>query len=493
MLASFERRKQEWEFQKDLAAIEQQIAGAQETLAEDHYQITLQEKRIAEMGAENARDVLNFLSTKFTSAELYTWMAGIVGSVYRYFLQEATSIARLAQRQLAFERQERELPIILEDYWTYTDTSALLLRTGGGVERRGMTGSARLLQDITRLDQEAFFTDRRKLQLSKTISLALHDPIAFAQFRETGELHFGTAPEMFDRDFPGHYLRLIKRVRVSVIALVPPTEGIRATLSTNGISRVVTGGSGFAEEAIVREPERVALTAPINATGLFDLQEQPEMLLPFEGTSVAASWVFSMPRASNPLDYGAIADVLVTIEYTALHSDVYRQQVIGRLNRAVDGARPFSFRQQFADQWYDLHNPDYLDPEKQMAVTFETRRGDFPPNMAELKIQHVALYFSRKDGFTDEIPVELRFLEAGRAGQVGGSASTLNGQISTGNQNAASWQSMLGKQPVGKWELKLPNGTKDLVKQSKKWFTDGQIEDILFVIMFSGVSPEWHD
>ena len=128
-----------------------------------------------------------------------------------------------------------------------------------------------------------------------------------------------------------------------------------------------------------------------------------------------------------------------------------------------------------------------------MTVTFETRRGDFPPNVANLKIKHVTLYLSRMDGFTDEIPVELRFLEAGRTGQVGGSASTLNGQISTRNQNAASWQSMLGKQPVGKWGLKLPNGTKDLVEQSKKWFTDGQIEDILFVITVSGVSPEWRD
>ena len=87
----------------------------------------------------------------------------------------------------------------------------------------------------------------------------------------------------------------------------------------------------------------------------------------------------------------------------------------------------------------------------------------------------------------------MRFLEAGRAGQVGGSASTLNGQISTGNQNAASWQSMLGKQPIGRWEMKLPNNTKELLEKSKKWFADGQIEDILFVITFSGVSPEWRD
>lgn len=133
-------------------------------------------------------------------------------------LQEATTIAKLAQRQWAFERQETELAVVLDDYWTYTDTSAILLGGSGSTDRRGMTGSARLLQDITRLDQEAFLTDRRKLQLSKTFSLALLDPIAFARFQESGVLRFSTTLEQFDRNFSGHYLRLIKRVRVSVTA-----------------------------------------------------------------------------------------------------------------------------------------------------------------------------------------------------------------------------------------------------------------------------------
>jgi len=31
-----------------------------------------------------------------------------------------------------------------------------------------------------------------------------------------------TPIELFDRDFPGHYLRLVERARTSVIALIPP-------------------------------------------------------------------------------------------------------------------------------------------------------------------------------------------------------------------------------------------------------------------------------
>jgi len=488
MFASFERREQEWRFQRDLAETDQDIAEAQQTLATDRYDMAVQEKQISEMSAENASDVVNFLNTKFTNTELYAWMGGIVGGIYRYLLQKATTIAKLAQRQLAFERQEAEVAVVLDDYWTYTDTGAILRGGNGSADRRGMTGSTRLLQDITRLDQEAFLTDRRKLQLSKTFSLALHDPIAFARFQESGVLPFSTTLEQFDRNFPGQYLRLIKRVRVSVIALVPPTEGIRATLSSTGISRAVRGGDTFAEMEIRRDPETIAFTSTINATGLFELQEQPEMLLPFEGNGVANSWQFSMPRAANVVGYSTIADVLITIEYTALDSPIYRQQVIAELDRSISAERPFSFRHQFADAWYDLHNPDLIEPEeRRMVVSFETRRADFPPNLDELSIQHVTIFFACKQGTTSGVEVRhLRFTEDGRAGSVGGSATSANGLISTRQGNAGSWTAMIGKSPFGKWELALPT-----TQEMKDRFKNEEIEDILFVITYSGQTPDW--
>src|SRR5439155_17119532 len=122
---------------------------------------------------------------------------------------------------------------------------------------------------------------------------------------------------------------------------------------------------------------------------------QSELLLPFEGLGVDAAWELSMPKAANPFDYRTIADVLITIEYTALSSNDYRRQMIQALDPSVSADRPFSFRYQFADQWYDLHNPDQLDPPDQMKVAFETRREDFPPNVDDLVIQHVTLFFAQ--------------------------------------------------------------------------------------------------
>jgi len=485
--ADYENRKREWELQQLVATQDVAIGTQQITLANDRVEITTQEKVIAELQNSNAKDTIEFLTTKFTSLKLYDWMSEILERVYRFFLQQATAMAQLAENQLAFNGQEVPLSCIQADYWNPPSDGA----TGSNLntpapDRKGLTGSARLLQDIYQLDQYAFNTNKRKLQLSKTFSLASLAPAEFQRFRETGVMIFATPMEMFDRDFPGHYLRLIHRVRTSVIALIPPTQGIHATLTSSGLSRTVIGPDVFQTVSIRRDPEFVALTSPANSTGMFELESlQPDMLLPFEGNGVDSTWEFRMPKAANQFDYRTIANVLITIEYTALNSFDYRQQVIQTLNPNLSGDRPFSFRNQFADQWYDLNNPDQT--KTPMKVKFQTFREDFPPNVETLKIQQVLLYFIRASKETFELPItELRLTEKGNQGTVGGSATPIDGKISTRSGNAGSWTAMVGKTPMGNWELTLPN-----TEEVRKHFLNEEIGDILFVITYTGRTPEW--
>jgi hypothetical protein len=103
----------------------------------------------------------------------------------------------------------------------------------------------------------------------------------------------------------------------------------------------------------IRRPESVR-----NTSGLFDLEAQPEMLFQFEATGAEASWEFRMPKGSNLFDYGTIADVLITFEYTALDSSDYRHQVISSWTAPISADRPFSIRYQYSDEWYKLNNPD---------------------------------------------------------------------------------------------------------------------------------------
>ena len=315
---------EDWQLNRNLASKDVEIGNKQIAGAIIQHSIAEQERQIAADQLDHAAAVAEFLATKFTNAELYEWMSGVLARVYAFFLQQATAVARLAQAQLAFERQEPVDGYIAADYWApATDYNA---GAGTAADRRGITGSARLLQDIFRLDQQAFDTDRRKLHIRQTIVVSQVAAFELQQFRDTGLLVFATPESLFDRDFPGHYLRLIKTVELSLIALVPPELGVRATLSASGVSRTVVARGSFDTVTLRREPETIAVTAPIGATGRFPLQPEGAMLFPFEGMGVDTVWQLALPKAANPFDYRTIADVLLTIEYTALDSPDHRRR-----------------------------------------------------------------------------------------------------------------------------------------------------------------------
>jgi hypothetical protein len=487
--ASYERRAQEWAYQQQLATDDVAASTDQIKAANDQLTVARQQSAIATIQQTNAQDIVTFLANKFTNADLYDWMSGVLGQAYRYFLQQATSTARLAEDQLAFERQQPALSVIQPDYWVpLTDLTA----TGStSSDRRGLTGAERLLADITQLDEYALGTDQRKLQLTKNISLSQLDPFAFQRFRDTGVVTFSTPESLFDQNFPGHYVRLISEVRVSVSALIPPAVGIRATLSNKGMSRVVAGVPSFREVIVLRVPESVALTASLNANGLFQLDPQSQLLRPFENLGVDTSWRLELPKPANPFDYSTIGDVLISIDYTALSSSEYRAQVLQQLNSSVSADRGYSFTQTFTDAWYALNN---VDPTAAaITVSFTTLAADFPPNVLNITMAQVVLYFVRASGAAFEVQVaDLQFTPTGAAAALdGGAATTLNGVISTRRANGAGWKAEFADTaaavaPFGQWQMTLPN-----TATVRSWFTESQITDILFVITYAGNTPSW--
>lgn len=483
--ASYERRAEEWQYQKNLADQDLQVAGQQIVLAQDQQQISVQEQLIASMQLDHATQVLDFLSNKFTNAELFDWMSGVLGQVYAYFLQQATAIAQLAEAQLAFERQTPPSGYIRSDYWQDTSGSS------GGTDRQGLTGAERLLEDLDQLDEYAFESDVRTLHLTQTLSAAQLAALELQQFRDSGALVFATPQSLFDQDFPGHYLRLIESVQVSIIALVPPVRGVRGTLSASGLSRVVVPvGDQFQTVTLGRSPEAFSFTSPTNANGLFDVEtDTAGLLLPFQGMGVDTVWQLELPKAANPFDYQTISDVQITIKYTALSSPIYREQIIRGLDNTFSGDQTFSIRDDYPDAWYLLNNPQTVaDTASQMKVTLSTVRGDFQPNIDALAVQQISLYCLLQEGATQELNiVSLAHTPAG--GQTvtsTGAVQTIGGVIGTRRPAGAAWVPMIGENPVGDWTLQFENT--DAVRAL---FTNGSIQDIALVLTTSGVTPAW--
>jgi hypothetical protein len=482
--------------QREFADRDIGIAEQQVQVTQDGVQLAEQDQLIAQLRADHAQAIVDFLAQRFTGVPLYEWMSSVLQDVYRFFLQQATSMARLAEAQLAFERQELVPSFVQDDYWTPRNPGMV-----GGQEatpepdRRGLTGSARLLADLVALDEHAFRTAQRKLRLSRIISLAAYDPLAFERFRATGVLHFATPSSLFDRDFPGHYLRLVTSVRTSVVALVPPATGIRATLATTGTSYVtVVSGDTFSRVAVQHGPETMVLTAPSPSSGLVDLEPRSELLVPFENIGVDTTWRFSMPRPANPIDFSGIADIVVTIDYTALASDDLRQRVIEQFDPVVRTERPFSMRYELQDQWYDLHNPDQT--AAPLTVWFRTEIADFRSDLTDLALRHVTLAFTPAASGPSEPPTvwdtalaaELSFTPDTGATALGGSASPSGGVITTrpGPGNAQGWQALTasGATPVGTWSLRLTPTARAILDS-------GDLDDILLILSYEATTLPW--
>jgi hypothetical protein len=482
-IGSYYSNIKEQEFQMELATVDAGAAEVQLRVAAANLQVATQDRAISALRLDHAEAVAEFIARKFTGLPLYEWMSGVLQGVYRFFLQQAAVTARLAEAQLAFERQEIPPPFINGDYWA---RPSVLASPGGN---KGLTGSDRLLRDIYDLDQYAFRTDQRKLALSKTFSLARLDPLAFRRFAETGVMHFATPTRLFDRDFPGHFLRLIKRVRVSII-VAPPTDGIHATLSTTGVSRVVQGPD-FETVMLARGPESIALTSANSATGSFEPDSQPDLLVPFENMGVDTAWQLSMPKPANQFDFDTIADVLLTLEYTALDSPLHREGVLGSLDRNVTFQRILSFRNELVGAWNDLRDAGVPTP----RARFRTSRADFAPNLDNIRIHDVSVYFSPASGsapaaWRTALQTGLAFVpDQGTPFQATAAAAPVDGLITTlpGPGTTALWASLLSPPapaPFGQWELTLPAAATTVLQA-------GEVSDLVFVIGYSGMLPRW--
>jgi peptidoglycan hydrolase-like protein with peptidoglycan-binding domain len=454
--ASLERRKEEWNFQLGLAKQDMQIADSGVRIANDSRQVAEKERAIANLHNQFANEVVNFLTTKFTNKDLWKWMGLNLRRYLREHLNMATVIARMAQTSLAFERQA---PITIVSPY-YADR-----------EHRDLLIADQLLTDINRLDQHRLTTQKRLKELTKTISLDSISPIEFEQLRRDGWMEFATLINWFDRDFPGHYMRLIKYVSLSIVAIVPPGEAIHATLSNNGISRVMVGAPYTEYKQIQRQPESIAITKVSDGTGLFEVHLDDPILLPFEGSGVEATWRLEMPKGANRFDFDTLVDVLFTIRYTSQEDPVYRDRVLQQMGIdqngkvSVDGTTSFSLSQSFPDAWYLLNNPPHDTPSP-YAFEFELRRRDFPPNELDHTIKRLNLAFRQERPI--KLPLEIEY-QPQQAGETYGPIYSVqldyewNSDANTGNPIALSaLQDGAGTavplstlRPLGRWTLRL--------------------------------------
>jgi hypothetical protein len=210
------RRNNDWQRELDVANHEITQIGKQIAAADVRVAIAGYEADNHETQTENAREELDFLRTKYTNEDLYGWLVDQLSTVYFQTYRLAYDLAKQAERAYRYELAVADSDFIQFGYWDNL--------------KRGLLSGDRLLLALGQLEDAYHRRNRRELEITKSVSLRLTDPAALINLKATGTCEFSLPEALFDADFPGHYLRRIKSVSVTIPCVAGPHTSVNATL-----------------------------------------------------------------------------------------------------------------------------------------------------------------------------------------------------------------------------------------------------------------------
>lgn len=365
IMGGYDRRLDDWRFQgnqaeAELAAIDKQIVAAEIRVAIAELELRNHERQV-----ENAKTVDAFMRDKYTNDELYDWMVSQVAGLYYQSYRLAYDMAKKAERAYRFELGIESTDYIQFGYWDSL--------------KKGLLAGERLNLDLKRLDAGYIENNRRELELTKNVSLRMLDPEALLELRETGSCEIEIPEVLFDLDHPGHYMRRIKSVSLTIPAVTGPNTTLGAKLFLlNDRVRVNTDISGDYLETAPDSRFRyrwgaidaIATSTAQSDGGVFQLDFRDDRYLPFEGAGAIGKWRLELPDPAGlpQFDYDTISDVVMQVSYTAREGgEVFRTvangveaKLLSAINAVEGGAgfmHMFSMKQDFPTEWNQFLYP----------------------------------------------------------------------------------------------------------------------------------------
>jgi len=405
------RRADEWKLQeetasRELAQIDAQIAAAEIRLSMAERDLANHDRQI-----EQAEETERFLRNKFTNRELYQWMANQLTTLYFQTYQLAYTTAKRAEMAYRFERGLTESGYIVFGYWDSL--------------RKGLLAGERLYLDVKRLELAYLEQHARDYELTKSVSLLQLDPVALIALKETGMCTVSLQEELFDMDHPGHYMRRIKSVSVSIPCVVGPYTGVQGRLTLMS-SRIRVSKSAAAPYK--RQPDdprflhdfaavqSIAFSHAQNDAGLFELSFRDERYLPFEGAGAISEWRLELPKETNAFDFDTISDIVLRIGYTAKEGgEALRQAAFASAvlePAGTQGAsgpalqlpaqphlqRLFSARHEFSAEWHRFLHPSPADTVQTLELKLDAVRFPYRYRGRSLSINGLTCYLKLKEG-----------------------------------------------------------------------------------------------
>lgn len=351
-VAGYDRRAQEWKQQREQADYDEQNIQKQILATQKRLDACRQELKIHQKNIQTKQEISGFLQSRFTSEQLYQWMAGRMQGILSQAWLLALKQSLIAQDCYQRERDSRETFIQFQ-YWENA--------------KKGILAGESLVNALNQMEMAYHSKNIRCLEIEKNISLGLMCPKALYDLKAEGKCEFQLTEDMFDYDYPGCFARKIVNISVSIPAVTAPYENIKAVLRQSyhayvteadqeGVAYLLSGGKGEKPDC-VREDytscQQIALSQGMNDSGMFMLNFNDERYLPFEGTGVVSSWTLEMPKETNHFSFNNLTDVIIHMKYTALLDDNLKEKVKKLLYQKYPytAGMYLNLKQNFSIQW----------------------------------------------------------------------------------------------------------------------------------------------
>jgi len=306
----------------EIKNIDNQILAADIRVKIAEKEIENQKKQIA-----NAKEVDEYLRTKYTATQLYSYMEGELRNLHYSAYKLAYELARKVEKVFRFERGLSTTNFIEPGYWS--------------PGRDGFFAGEKLHQALKRLELVYHEERGHDFEVTKDVSVRQLNPFALAALRENGQCEIELPESLFDMDFPGQYKRRIKSVAISIPAVVGPHTSLNCTLRLiEHKFRYKPNASSASDypQKIDEDDDRFATTSvPIKAiaaskaqqdSGVFELNFRDERYMPFEGSGAISKWRIQLPGKIRQFNYNTITDVILHVRYTSVDGgDTLKQHV----------------------------------------------------------------------------------------------------------------------------------------------------------------------
>jgi hypothetical protein len=474
VLGGYDRRRDDWLQQADQAAKEIKLIEAQIVGAELRRDMAEHELGALEQQLDQATTTRDFLHDKFTNAELYEWMSTQTSQLFFQGYQLAYDTAKLAERALRHELGDRGAVFVEFGYWDSL--------------RKGLLSGERLAYDLQRMERAYLDANKREYELTKHVSLAQLDPAALVRLRTTGECFVELPETLFDGDYPGHYMRRLKSVAVTIPCVTGPYTNVNCTMTLLRNSARVsstpadpyprTGGEDNRFVDGMAAIQSVVTSTGQNDAGLFEPNLRDERFLPFEGAGAISRWNVRLPKADNRFDFDTISDVVLHVRYTARPGgaalETEARKALAESGVASGGARLLSAETDFGDAWFAFRQP--LAPgaaARTLTLSLGAERFPFEARRGEIKIPRIDVLLALRDGTTLPAPLNLTI--------------TPPGEGATAHVVPVAKNSLLGGTPTA--TLKLDEGSEGSLGSwslafAEPAFSALEVEDVLVVAYF---------